>query len=72
MVDKDPYPESFHRPLVGVQLYPGGNRGSAEMYKVGSKIISLVFHIQCLGIMKWSVFYRGLYSKRPLEGKPIP
>ena len=48
---------------------PWGNRGSAEIYKVGSKMITFFAYSQCLGIMRRPVFSRVVYSKHQKKKK---
>ena len=47
---------------------PWGNRGSAEIYKVGSKMITFFAYSQCLGIIR-PIFSRIVYSKHQKKKK---
>ena len=47
---------------------PWGTRGSAEIYKVGSKMITFFAYSQCLGIIR-PIFSRIVYSKHQKKKK---
>ena len=47
---------------------PWGNRGSAEIYKVGSKMNTFFAYSQCLGIIR-PIFSRIVYSKHQKKKK---
>ena len=61
--------KKFPKATCWSSVVPWGNRGLAELYKVGSKMITFFAYSQCLGIMRRPVFYRVVYSKHQKKKK---
>ena len=61
--------KKFPKATCWSSVVPQGNRGLAEIYKVGSKMITFFAYSQCLGIMRRPVFYRVVYSKHQKKKK---